>query len=60
VRAAGVRTQDIDVVCSTGGTAKVPAIARGLADRFGQRRVQELRTFHSVIQGLAERARVLA
>jgi hypothetical chaperone protein len=60
VRSAGIRADDIDVVCATGGTAKVPAILAGLRQRFGDERLRQLRTFHSVIQGLAERARDLA
>jgi hypothetical chaperone protein len=56
VRSAGIRADEIDVVCATGGTAKVPAIVAGLRARFGEERLRELRTFHSVIQGLAEHA----
>jgi hypothetical chaperone protein len=60
VTAAGVSFDDIDVVCCTGGTAKVPRIAQALVERFGAGKVQSLRSFHSVVQGLAERARELA
>ncbi|HYP98257.1 MAG TPA: Hsp70 family protein [Polyangiaceae bacterium] len=56
---AGISAGDIDRVCSTGGTAKVPVIARGLEERFGAEKLQALSSFHAVIQGLAERARVL-
>lgn len=60
VRAAGVRREDVDVVCATGGTAKVPAIAAALRARFGAERLQQFQHFHSIVLGLAEEARVLA
>ena len=56
---AGITANDIDRVCSTGGTAKVPVIRHGLEARFGAEKLQALSSFHAVIQGLAERARVL-
>jgi hypothetical chaperone protein len=56
---AGIAPSDIERVCSTGGTAKVPIIQRGLETRFGAHKLQALSSFHAVIQGLAERARVL-
>jgi len=56
---AGISASDIDRVCSTGGTAKVPVIKHGLEARFGAEKLQALSSFHAVIQGLAERARAL-
>ncbi|MEO8906183.1 MAG: Hsp70 family protein [Polyangiaceae bacterium] len=56
---AGIAPKDIDSVCSTGGTAKVPVIKRGLEARFGAEKLQALSSFHAVIQGLAERAKLL-
>jgi hypothetical chaperone protein len=55
---ANLTPEDVDRVCSTGGTAKVPIIQRGLEARFGAGKLQALSSFHAVIQGLAERARV--
>ena len=55
---AGISPGDIDRVCSTGGTARVPIIKRGLESRFGAEKLQALSSFHAVIQGLAERARM--
>jgi hypothetical chaperone protein len=57
---AGLSFGGIDVVCCTGGTAKVPRIARAIEERFGSGKVKQLRSFHSVVQGLAERARAIA
>lgn len=54
---AQVRFEDIDVVCCTGGTAKVPVIQEALAKRFGREKLQQHNHFHSIVQGLAERAR---
>jgi hypothetical chaperone protein len=56
---AGIGAADIDSVCSTGGTARVPVIKHGLETRFGANKLQALSSFHAVIQGLAARARVL-
>lgn len=53
---AGVVADDVDIVCLTGGTARVPHIARALSDRFGADRLAHTRAFHSVIGGLALRA----
>ena len=58
--AAGVDASAIDLVCATGGTARVPVIAQGLEAQFGAQKLHRLSSFHSVIQGLAERARELA
>ena len=60
VAEASLSFSDIDVVCCTGGTARVPRIAEALAERFGAEKMRTLRSFHSVVQGLAERALSLA
>lgn len=49
----------IDRVCLTGGTAKLPKIAQRLAAQFGGEKLHSLSAFHSVIQGLAQRARAM-
>lgn len=59
VRQAGVKFADIDLICCTGGTAKVPQFADQLRTRFGQAKIEQFDHFHSVIKGLAERAREL-
>lgn len=56
---ANIAPSDIDRVCSTGGSAKVPVIREGLETRFGAHKLQALSSFHAVIQGLAERARLM-
>lgn len=60
LRRAQVTPAQIDLVCCTGGTAKVAAIRDGLASRFGADKLQQHNHFHSIVQGLAERARDLA
>jgi hypothetical chaperone protein len=50
--AAGVAPEKIDLVCSTGGTAKVPAIQAGLEARFGTAKVRQQNHFHSIVHGL--------
>jgi len=57
---AGVRVDDVDIVCLTGGTARVPHVARALEQRFGSEKLTRSGALHSVIGGLAERARAFA
>ena len=56
---AGVTPGDIDIVCCTGGTAKLPALSLELERRFGKEKLRQHRHFHSVIGGLAEKALTL-
>jgi hypothetical chaperone protein len=56
---AGLVPAGIDVVCCTGGTARLPALRDALAARFGQDKLTDFRNFHSVIHGLAEHAQTL-
>lgn len=56
VKDSGLRYSDIDLVCCTGGTAKIPAIHAALAERLGAAKLQQHEAFHAVVKGLAERA----
>ncbi|SMF03215.1 Hsp70 family protein [Pseudobacteriovorax antillogorgiicola] len=56
---AGLSSNDIDIVCLTGGTANIPTIKQGLVNRF-QDRLALSEQFHSVVHGLADRAQMLA
>jgi len=56
---AGIEPRQIDVVCCTGGTARLPAVEQALAQRFGSAKLTQFETFHSVIRGLTEHARAL-
>ncbi|HEX7676293.1 MAG TPA: Hsp70 family protein [Bdellovibrio sp.] len=56
LESAGLRSDQVDLVCLTGGTAKVPFIQKELQDRFGQQRLQTQSHFHSVLGGLVESA----
>ena len=60
VAQAGLTFSDIDLVCCTGGTAKIPILNAAMSERFGAAKLTEHNHFHSVILGLAERARELA
>jgi hypothetical chaperone protein len=53
VRGAGVGPEEVSVVCFTGGTARVPALAAQLLARLPNARAHQLRGFHSVVEGLA-------
>jgi len=57
---SGLGAASIDLVCCTGGTARVAALAAGIQSRFGAEKLVRLRSLHSVIQGLGERARSFA
>jgi len=49
---AGITAQDVNVVCCTGGTARLPAVENALAQRFGGDKLTQFENFHSVIRGL--------
>lgn len=55
---AGVQPSDIDLVCLTGGTAKVPLVRNELERRFGKEKLQTQSHFHSVLSGLIESAQL--
>jgi hypothetical chaperone protein len=59
VRAAGVRFEDIGVVCCTGGTARVPRIASEIQRRLPAARMEQFKGFHSVVEGLASEAQAI-
>jgi hypothetical chaperone protein len=53
---AGVHASDVELVCLTGGTARVPCLKAALAERFGEQRLHSLRGLHAVADGLARHA----
>jgi hypothetical chaperone protein len=53
---AGLQPEEIEIVCCTGGTAKIPSLNQELVARFGQEKLRQHRHFDSVISGLADRA----
>jgi hypothetical chaperone protein len=53
---AGARASDVELVCLTGGTARVPFLRAALGDRFGPSRLHSLRGLHAVAEGLARHA----
>jgi hypothetical chaperone protein len=58
---AGARASDVEQVCLTGGTARVPFLRAALGERFGEHRLHSLRGLHAVAEGLARHAhRLLA
>jgi hypothetical chaperone protein len=60
LKLAQLQPSDIDLVFCTGGTAKVPLLNQELIKRFGIEKIQERNNFHSIVEGLAVRARELA
>jgi hypothetical chaperone protein len=57
---SGLRASEINVVCCTGGTARVPYIEAALATRFGSENLRQFASFHAVVAGLARHAQTLA
>ena len=53
---AGVLPSEVDVLCCTGGTAKVHLIARRLRALFPNAELHSLSSFRAVVDGLARRA----
>jgi hypothetical chaperone protein len=53
---AGAHPSDVELVCLTGGTARVPFLKAALAERFGATRLRSLRGLHAVAEGLARQA----
>lgn len=54
--AAGLSGEQVDLVCLTGGTSKVPFIQNEFVKRFGVERMRTQSHFHSVLSGLTESA----
>jgi hypothetical chaperone protein len=59
LKQAGVSSAQVDLVCMTGGSAKVPLIREALEKRFGAAKMQTQSVFHSVLSGLVESAGLL-
>jgi hypothetical chaperone protein len=53
---AGLRSDQVDLVCLTGGSAQVPLLKNEFEKRFGPERLQTQSHFHSVLSGLIESA----
>lgn len=53
---AGLTNDEVDLVCLTGGTSKVPFIRDEFEHRFGVKKMQTQSHFHSVLSGLTESA----
>ena len=56
---AKVHPEEVDLVCLTGGTARVPWVHQALRERFGGERLHSLSSLHAVVDGLAQQARWL-
>jgi hypothetical chaperone protein len=52
----GVRGEEVEIACLTGGTSRVPLVREALTARLPNAHQRTLRSFHSVVQGLARHA----
>jgi hypothetical chaperone protein len=60
LEAAGLAPGDVEILCLTGGTSRMPAVVRALGERLPRAEARRLASFHSVVRGLARRAREVA
>jgi hypothetical chaperone protein len=60
LKVAGIDGRDVDILCFTGGTSRMPLVANALAQRVPRATIRRLKSFHSVVRGLATRAREVA
>ncbi len=60
LEAAGAAADDVEIVCFTGGTSRMPLVANAIAERLPRAGARRLASFHSVVLGLSRRARALA
>jgi hypothetical chaperone protein len=56
---AAVRPEDVDIVCLTGGTSRMPLVEQAIRARFPEASLRRLSSFHSVVHGLARHAQTL-
>lgn len=57
---AGIQPGDVDILCLTGGTSRMPLLSAAIESCLPRAATRRLASFHSVVQGLARRARELA
>ncbi len=57
---ANLPPEAVDILCLTGGTSRMPYVAHALEQRLPRANTRRLKSFHSVVQGLAHRAREIA
>ena len=58
--AAKLTPEDVEIVCLTGGTSRMPAVEAAFKEKLPKAGFRRLRSFHSVVHGLARHARSLA
>lgn len=57
---AGLSAGDIEIVCLTGGTSRMPAVEAAFRQKLPEAGFRRLSSFHSVVHGLARHARAIA
>ncbi len=57
LKAANIKSEEIDAVATTGGSSLIPAIYKQLQNKFGAKKIKESDAFTSVAAGLAHRAK---
>jgi hypothetical chaperone protein len=54
---AGIAANDVEIACLTGGTSRMPLVAAAIEASLPRASLRRLESFHSVVVGLARRAR---
>jgi len=57
--AGGLTHADVEIVCLTGGTSRMPLVEKELRARLPNAAIRRLQSFHSVVHGLARHAQQL-
>jgi hypothetical chaperone protein len=56
LRAGQLSHADVDILCLTGGTSRMPLMEQALRDALPNANVRRLKSFHSVVHGLSRHA----
>jgi hypothetical chaperone protein len=60
LKQGNISEDQVDLICLTGGSAKVPLIQSEFAKRFGPEKLKSQSHFHSVLSGLIESASMIS
>lgn len=60
LEAAGIEPDAVEILCLTGGTSRMPMVVKALTERLPRAQLRRLQSFHSVVRGLALKAREVA
>jgi hypothetical chaperone protein len=53
---AGIAPEDVEILCLTGGTSRMPLVEASFREKLPNASLRRLKSFHSVVEGLARHA----